>query len=43
MTAWEQMGKLMRLNDLDLETNVRNNEVRIFPPESGEMNQYKVD
>jgi RHS repeat-associated protein len=40
---WEEEGTVRRLKDLDQETGTQNDEIRILPPRSGEMNKYKKD
>ena len=42
LMQWEEAQGVLRFTDLDEATGVVNQEVRIMPPFSGLMNQYKV-
>jgi hypothetical protein len=42
LKEWESGGKVQRFKDFDSKTGVINEEIRILPPESGELNNFKV-
>ncbi len=43
LMEWEDAGLIRRFLDYDAATGVRNEEVRVLPPASAKLNQFKVD